>query len=349
MKASCDTNESIETTSNPKNMTEEVKVGPADIFESNVESSVSYDRSFAVRVPGSTSNLGAGFDCFSLALKLYLTVSARRGSAGSPSCYVVNSGEGAQDAILPQTEDNLIFRAMRFAAEREGLRLPPLHLEVHNEVPLGRGLGSSAAAIVAGITLSSLICDHELSPETVLRYAWELEGHADNVAAAYYGGWVVTCVKPDGNVLAIKRRWPSDLKVIVVSPDASLKTAEMRSALPVSVPLDHAVFNLQRVALFGGALDAGAYDLLWEAMQDRLHQVHRQSLLPGLAEALATPRQPGLVGIALSGSGPSVIALGTEHFSEIGEAIANSFRRHGMQATVRLLEVDSEGQKSTTG
>jgi homoserine kinase len=308
---------------------------------------LSSNSSFTVRVPASSSNLGAGFDCFSLALELYLTVSARREPAGSRPCYVVSDGEGAQDAVLPQTEDNLIFRAMRFAAEREDMRLPPLHLEVHNEVPLGRGLGSSAAAIVAGITLSSLICDHELSPETVLRYAWELEGHADNVAAAYYGGWVVTCVKPDGNVLAIKRPWPSDLKVIVVSPDASLKTSDMRSALPVSVPLNHAVFNLQRVALFCAALDAGSYDLLWDAMQDRLHQVHRQSLLPGLAEALATPRQPGLVGIALSGSGPSVIALVTKQFSEIGEAIANGFRRRGMPATVRLLEVDSEGQKAT--
>ena len=123
----------------------------------------------------------------------------------------------------------------------------------------------------------------------------------------------------------------------------------MRSALPASVPLDHAVFNLQRVALFCAALDAGSYDLLWDAMQDRLHQVHRQSLLPGLADALATPRQPGLVGIALSGSGPSVIAFGTERLSEIGEAIANSFRRHGMLATARLLEVDSEGQKATGG
>ena len=328
MKGSCDTNESIKTTFDP---------------------GVTSERSFTVRVPASSSNLGAGFDCFSLGLQLYLTVCARIEPAGSPPCYVVSSGEGAQNAVLPCTEDNLIFRAMRFAAEREGLSLPPVHLEVHNELPLGRGLGSSAAAIVAGITLSSLICDHELSPETVLRYASELEGHADNVAAAYYGGWVVSCVKPDGSVLAIKRRWPSKLKTIVVSPDASLKTADMRSALPVSVPLDHAVFNLQRVALFGAALAAGSYDLLWEAMQDRLHQVHRESLLPGLADALATPRQPGLIGIALSGSGPSVIALATERYSEIGEAIANSFRRQGMPATVRLLEVDSEGRKATVG
>jgi homoserine kinase len=109
------------------------------------------------------------------------------------------------------------------------------------------------------------------------------------------------------------------------------------------VPREEAVFNLQRVALFGAALETGAYDLLWDAMQDRLHQVHRQSLVPGLAEALATPRQPGLVGIALSGSGPSVVALARDHSDEIGEAIAENFRQSGVPAKVRVLEVDHEG------
>ena len=307
---------------------------------------MSFDRSFTVRVPASSSNLGPGFDCFSLALKLYLTVSATSEPEGSQPCSVVHVGEGSHEAELQRAEDNLIFQAMRFAADREHLTLPPLHLEVQNEVPLGRGLGSSAAAIVAGIVLSSMICDHELTPETTQRYAAEMEGHPDNVAAAYNGGWVVSCLKPDGDVLSVRRRWPSELKAIVVSPNVSLKTNEMRRALPANVSLGDAVFNLQRVALFSAALDSGSYDLLWEAMHDRLHQVHRQDMLPGLAEALTTPRRPGLCGIALSGSGPSVIALATKNLYEIGETIASSFRRYDMAATVRVLEVDSEGVRT---
>ena len=106
-----------------------------------------------------------------------------------------------------------------------------------------------------------------------------------------------------------------------------------------------AVFNLQRVALFGAALESGTYHVLWDAMQDRLHQAYRQSLVPGLAEALATTRQPGLVGIALSGSGPSVVALTRDRSGEIGEAIAENFRRHDVPATVRVLEVDHDGCK----
>jgi homoserine kinase len=321
--------------------------GAVDIIDDSAQAGSKSERSFSVRVPASTSNLGAGFDSFSLALQLYLTVSARVVAEKSARCRVTSSGEGSTSGLLSATEENLIFRAMSFAAEREGWILPPLRLDVHNELPLGRGLGSSAAAIVAGLTLSSLICDRELLPETVLRYALELEGHADNVAAAYYGGWVVSCVKPDGSVIAIKRPWPEALKVIVVSPDALLKTAETRTNLPFTVERGDAVHNLQRVALFGAALEAGAYHLIWDAMQDRMHQAHRQSLVPGLAEALATKPQPGLVGIALSGSGPSVIALALDHLPEIGEAVANNFRSHGMPATVRLLEVDREGWKAT--
>lgn len=294
-----------------------------------------------MRVPASTANLGPGFDCIGLALKLYLTVRASVVPGASNECRLRVIGEGAED--LPGNEENLILRALRFTADREGLSLPSLELEVNNELPLARGLGSSATAIVAGITLASLICERELSAETVLRYALEMEGHADNVAAAYLGGLVVICVKPDGNVLAVKRSWPSELKVVVVSPEAILKTAETRSVLPVNVRREDVIFNLQRVALFGAALEAGAYDLLWDAMQDRLHQVHRQSLVPGLAEALATPLQPGLVGIALSGSGPSVVALARDRSGDIGEAIAENFRRRDVPAKVRVLEVDHEG------
>ncbi|MFN2509928.1 MAG: homoserine kinase [Pyrinomonadaceae bacterium] len=299
------------------------------------------ERSFSIRVPASTANLGAGFDCIGLALKLYLTVRARVVPGASEACHLHIVGEGAEE--LAGNEDNLLCRAIRFTAEREGMSLPPLELDVNNELPLTRGLGSSATAIVAGVTLASLVGGRELSAETMLRYAVDLEGHADNIAAAYLGGLVVSCVKPNGSVLAVKRSWPSELRVVVISPEAFLKTAVTRSVLPVDVPRKDAVFNLQRVALFGAALEAGAYHVLWDAMQDRLHQAHRQSLVPGLAEALATPRQPGLVGVALSGSGPSVVALTRDRSSEIGEAIAENFRRLDVPARVRVLEVDHDG------
>src|SRR5258705_8287543 len=224
--------------------------GAVDIIERGGEAGDKPERLFTVRVPASTSNLGAGFDSFSLALQLYLTVRARVVPESAAICRVISTGEGSTGGLLSPTEDNLIFRAMSFAAEREGWTLPPLQLDVHNELPLARGLGSSAAAIVAGITLGSLICDRELESGRVLRYALEMEGHADNVAAAYHGGWVVNCPKPDGSVLVVKKPWPINLKVVVVSPDALLRTAKTRSALPATVERADAVYNLQRVGLF---------------------------------------------------------------------------------------------------
>jgi len=253
-------------------------------------------------------------------------------------------GEGYGTTLSP-TADNLIFRAMTFAAEKQGLVLPPICIEAENEIPLSSGLGSSAAAIIAGISLSAALCDREISNDLVLRHATELEGHSDNVAASLLGGFVVACTGQDESVIAVKKYWPRDIKVIVVSPHATLETARARAALSPLVSHADAVHNVQRAALFTAALDEHRYDLLWEATRDRLHQERRQSLVPGLAEALATPRSPGLLGLALSGAGPSILALADDHFDELGMAIAACFHRHGLDSTVRLLDGDDLGRQ----
>jgi homoserine kinase len=302
-------------------------------------------RAFEVRVPASTSNLGAGFDCFGLALQLYLTVSATVAENSNVKCNIRFS-PGNDNANLPRTAENLIYRAMSYAAGREGLTLPPVDLLVDNKIPVSRGLGSSAAAIVAGIKLCELLCECPLLNDKVLHYAIEFEGHADNVAASLLGGFVVTCVSRQGEIVVIKRDWPDEIKIVVVTPDTPLETRLARAALPRHVNHVDAVFNLQRAALFNAALTERQYDLLWEAMQDRLHQEKRQSLVPGLAEALATPRMPGLLGLALSGAGPSVLALAHDHFEPIGETIAQCFRKHNIETTVRQLKIDTVGCQS---
>ena len=301
---------------------------------------------FEVRLPASTSNLGAGFDCFGLALQLYLTIRATIIPSSPLSCRVQTRGS-RENATLPRTDDNLIYRAMAYAASREDLRLPPVHLFVRNEIPVSRGLGGSAAAIVGGIKLCGLICDRQIPDDAILEYATELEGHPDNIAAALLGGFVVTGTNQRGKVIALKRAWPTDLKIVVVSPDSQVETKLARAALPRRAKHADAVYNLQRAALFNAALGEQRYDLLWEAMQDRLHQPWRQSLVPGLAEALALAKTPGLLGLALSGAGPSVVAVANDNFKGIGRAIANCFRRYGIKATVRRLDIDDEGCRTS--
>jgi homoserine kinase len=295
-----------------------------------------------LRVPASTSNLGPGFDCFGLALKLYLTVHATAVPDASEPCRVTTTGATENDA-LPQNAFNLIYRAMAFAARSENLTLPPVNLAVHNEIPLASGLGSSAAAIIAGIKLTSLLTGKHISDQTILNYATEFEGHPDNVAPSLYGGFVASCVCSDNTVLSAKFNWPADIRVVVVSPHTQLPTHVARAALPRTVTRVDAVFNLQRTAVFTAAIAQQRYDLLWEAMRDRLHQRQRELLVPGLAEALALPRLPGLLGVALSGAGPSIIALVDGNEEEIGANLVSCFNSHNINSTVRTLDIDNAG------
>jgi homoserine kinase len=299
-------------------------------------------RSIEVRVPASTANLGAGFDCLGLALEMYLT--ARATVQVSPGSRALARTRGVGSASLPRSpEQNLIFRAMRYAAEKEGFQLPTVRLAVKNEIPMAGGLGSSAAAAVAGVALAYATAGRSLARENALRYAKEIEGHADNAGAALLGGLVVTYTNTDGGVGAMRLAWPKMIRVSAVTPAIELPTKKSRAALPAQVPRDDAVENLQRSALFIAAIEAHRYDLIWDAMQDRLHQHYRQKLIPGLAEVLAMPQMPGLLGLALSGAGPSVVALATAGFDEIGKAIAARFEHAGVAATIRFLEVAQDG------
>jgi len=295
-----------------------------------------------VRVPASTSNLGPGFDCFGLALKLYLTARATAVHDATEPCTVITTGAKENEA-LPRNAVNLIYRAMAFAARREGLSLPPVDLRVHNDIPLASGLGSSAAAIVAGIKLGGLLAGRDIPDETIQNYATEFEGHPDNVAASLHGGFLVSCTCQDGAVVSAKFLWPEQIRAVVVSPHSQLPTHVARAALPRTVSRHDAVHNLQRSALFISAIAQQRYDILWEAMRDRLHQPQRESLVPGLAEALALPRMRGLLGIALSGAGPSILALVNDNDDEIGARVASCFEARGIEATIRALEVDNEG------
>jgi homoserine kinase len=301
-----------------------------------------------VRVPASTANLGPGFDCFGLALDLHLTVRATLLPAGSEASSRVRSRGEPGSSTLPQSaETNLIFQAMRLAAQRQGGVLPPMRLAVHNAIPLASGLGSSAAAIVAGIVLGFAACGKkDFTADDVqpaLTYATEIEGHADNVGAALMGGLAITLMRGDGSVAYVRKSWPKEVRAVAVTPSFTLATSKARAALPTSVARTDAVSNLQRTAMLVAALDAQRYDLFWDALQDRLHQPYRQNLIPGLAEILQLPRMPGLLGVALSGAGPTAIAFATEGFEAIGKAMTACFQRRGLNATTRTLSIAEQG------
>ena len=294
-----------------------------------------------IRVPSSTSNLGPGFDSQGIALNLYLTIDVE--PTQDSHITFTFTGEGASD-LNSAAENNLIHTAMQFVAEREGVALTPARLNVTNEIPLARGLGSSAAAIIAGFSAFEIITGTTLSIDKLLAYATEMEHHSDNVAAALLGSFVVSCVADDGRVFASRVTWPDEVRAVVVIPNFKVRTEDSRRAVPLQLSRQDAVFNIQRAALFVAALAERRYDLLREAMRDKLHQPFRAPLVPGLEEILSLENVDGLLGVALSGSGPTVFALATHNFDNVAQAIAACFESRGIECATRFLEVEKAGR-----
>jgi homoserine kinase len=299
-----------------------------------------------ITIPASTSNLGASFDACGLALSLYLRVTVEQGVAGFE---VVLSGEGADR--LPRDESNLIPRVARYVAEHRGKKLEGARLLVENEIPLARGLGSSSSAIIAGISVYEARSGERLTDEEMLTYALQFEDHGDNLAPSLLGGLVVACVveSDQGRSLkTIKRAWPARVKMVLAIPDYEMDTREMREALPSTVSLSDAVFNVQRAALLQAAISEERFDLFSEALRDRLHQAHRLPHGPGLSEVLRmndeTDRYPGLLGVAMSGAGSTMIAFATENLSEIANEMSNRFSAAGASSRTLQVEVNNGGR-----
>jgi homoserine kinase len=262
-------------------------------------------RTVRVQVPATSANLGPGFDALGLALQLYDDVEVDVSASGSLTVEV--TGEGAAD--VPRGADHLVVRAMDATFHRLGASRPPLTVRCTNRIPHGRGLGSSAAAIVAGVlSARELVPDgrDRLGNGEALALASELEGHPDNVAACLLGGLTVAWTQ-DGHAQAVRLQVVIGLAPVVFVPDISVRTQTARDLLPATVPHGDAAHNAGRAALLVAALTQRP-DLLLAATEDRLHQSYRAAAMPetfALVNALRSRDIPAVV----SGAGPSVLAL----------------------------------------
>ena len=295
----------------------------------------------AVRVPASSSNLGPGFDALSLALEIYLRVEVETGSSNNGR-RVVSSGVDSEK--MPEGEDNLIVRVLDRVAGRRNREVAPAVLKVQNEIPLARGLGSSSTAILAGISCYEILAEERLSVEEIFEYAREFEPHPDNLAAGLFGSLTVSATSEKGGAVFSKTLVPDGLTPVLVIPDFELPTEKARGVLPENYTRRDLVFNMQRSALVVAALGGGDWELLSEAMRDRVHQPYRAALIPGLEEVLAMEEE-GLRGIALSGSGPTVLAFTmADHATSLGEKIVSVFGLHGVSASFRISKIDTGGR-----
>ncbi|MDR3331280.1 MAG: homoserine kinase [Synergistaceae bacterium] len=296
-----------------------------------------------IRVPATSANLGSGFDSLGMALSLYNVFSVTE-LLPPGEFYSSVVGEGARE--LTDVKSNLVIQSYVRACEEWSVEGPGFGINSNNVIPLCRGLGSSAGAVVAGVMIANEFCGTEAPETELLRVMTTIEGHPDNVAPCYLGGMTVSAW--DGVELRYVRfpSLPQDMHVVVAVPDVRVKTRDARDALPEKVEFGDAVFNLGRAALLTAAWATGRWDLLSWGMDDRLHQQYRAKLFPGGEVVMDRVRGiPECLGVAISGSGPSVIALVRGRPRRVAEVMCATFSEYGVDSLFFVLEGSAGGAR----
>src|SRR4030088_638675 len=290
----------------------------------------------SLRVPASSANLGPGFDALGLALGIYLNCWFR----GSDLLLIEARGRDVE--VISTGEDNLIWQTAVAVAKDMRMTMPPIELHIDNDIPIGKGLGSSAAALTAGVVIADRVLDLRWKPLRILDEAARLEGHPDNVAACVLGSIVASAIDSGGAVRAVRLEMPSRFGVGVVVPDFVLPTAVARSVLPDCYSREDAIFNVQRAALLVAALATGTVRAFPTALEDRFHQSYRAHLAPGLGDILKL-RAPGLLGCALSGAGPSIVVFYERGCEQVCDLVRQVLMLHGHSSEAMLAPIAEHG------
>jgi len=290
----------------------------------------------SVKVPASTANLGPGFDCMGIALKLYNIIEVEECEKG---LYITSTPD---DPSISKDENNLVYIAMKKVFDEIGWYPKGLRINLINEIPLTRGLGSSAACISGGIYAANLLSGGKLSEEEMIYLAANMEGHPDNSTPAMIGGLVIA-VMDENKVHYMKFNIPQRLKFAVFIPDFVLSTEFARNILPKTINYKDAIFNVARTSLLASSLITGNYELLNIATQDKLHQPYRKDLIPNFDSIVALSLELGARGVFLSGAGPSIIALIDENYDYFEKEAYKVLSNISNKWQLSILEADNSG------
>ena len=297
--------------------------------------------SICVKAPATTANLGPGFDCLGMALDLWnsLEVVPNADSPGDGHLVEI-TGHGAGE--LAADNSNLIYRSMQFLFQEAGQELPPVRLRCHNEIPLARGLGSSAAAIAGGLVAANALAGDAFVAKDLLEMAATIEGHPDNVAAAVLGG--LQLVLRDESVLyTAPIATPPELQVVLFVPELRIATEDARAVLPSHISVADVVHNTSRIALLVAGLSTNHPEYLRLATEDRLHQPYRQPLFPAMKVIFAAARDAGALGVFLSGSGSTVLALTQGREMTVAYEMAEAARQANVAGEVKITKPTMQG------
>jgi len=295
-------------------------------------------RGLRLKLPATSANLGPGFDAVGLAMSMHLSVEAH------PAATFQIHATGRDAELCSALENNLVLDTYRQVCARHGAEANPLRLAIHNEIPLGMGCGSSAAALLAGVALARHFGGIKMSAAELVTEASRIEGHPDNVAACWYGGFTVSAESDRGVEHATFAGSPA-WEMMLAMPRASLSTKKARALLPVTYTKEDAVFNVQRAALLVAAFAQGRLDLLRTAMQDRIHQPYREEVCSLLKSLLPLASEKEIAGVALSGAGPSVLVFLSEGTTQL-EAETRLRAAAGEEVELLALQI-AEGATET--
>lgn len=292
---------------------------------------------FEVKVPGSTANLGPGFDSFGLALPLFLTIRVKK----SEQTSIKLIGDNLEQ--VPTDESNLIYKTIEYFHKLYDEKVPALEIELESELPLSRGLGSSGAAIIGGLLAANQLLGNKATIDEIFQIAANIEGHPDNVGASLYGGFVVTAM--EGLQAKVEKvTLPTGLNLFLLIPKYTLSTKVARDCIPEAIPIKDTAFNIGHASLLLVYLLTGQYDKLTIAMKDKVHQPYRQSSVKGLERLLKESEDTSLFSTALSGAGPTILLLVETKKLETAEKVVKKIiEEENMDVEVKVLSYYNSG------
>ncbi len=298
-----------------------------------------HSNTIRVAAPATTANLGPGYDCLGMALDIWNTIEVER-LPGDAAPFVTVSGEG--EGELENGAENLVYRSMEFLYRELGEQVPPVKVRCVNEIPLARGLGSSAAAIAGGLAAANALSGGGFSSRDLLEMAATIEGHPDNVAAAVMGGLQLV-VTDESTLYTIPVSVPAAIHAVLFIPQNRIATVDARAVLPQQLTVADAVHNMSRVGLLVAGMATNHPEYLDVATQDRLHQPFRQPLFPAMKLLMKAARDAGALGAFLSGSGSTVLALAQGREMTVAYEMAEAARQASVEGTVKVTQPTALG------
>lgn len=304
----------------------------------------------SVKVPATTANFGSGFDCLGMALPIYniITIEETVLPGSGIEINIISETDDADEFAIehiPRDENNIIHKAVEMLYNSIGQTPSELKINIRSQIPIAKGLGSSASIIVGGLLAANELLGKPADEAALLSIAAEVEGHPDNITPAIVGGLVLTSQEDDGSILYRKLPWPEEWHLTICIPDYELATDISRSVLPKEVALKDATFNSRRTAMFVEAVHTKDAELMKLALQDKLHQQYRTKLVPGLNDIIENLRhEENVLGCVLSGAGPSILLISQRNnLDKIKSIVSETWANYNVKTDIRTLKVEECG------